>query len=68
MATFSTLIANGVGNTIDVGIGVIQATNPLHVSSSNNPVRFEGVDLSTDTKFLTIDSDGVVVRVLTSHS
>ena len=60
MATFSTVIANGIGNDIDVGLGVNQPTNPLHVSSSSNPVRFEGVDLATDTKFLTIDSAGVV--------
>ena len=58
MATFSTVIANGIGNDIDLGIGVNQPTNPLHVSSSSNPVRFEGVGVATDTKFLTIDSDG----------
>ena len=40
MATFSTVIANGVGNEVDVGIGVNHPTNPLHVSSSSNPVRF----------------------------
>ena len=60
MATFSTVIANGIGNDIDLGIGVNPPTNPLHVSSSSNPVRFEGVGVATDTKFLTIDSDGVV--------
>ncbi len=60
MATFSTVIANGIGNEVDVGIGVNQPTNPLHVSSSSNPVRFEGVGLATDTKFLTVYDSGVV--------
>jgi len=43
MATFSTVIANGVGNEVDVGIGVNQPTNPLHVSSSSNPVRLKQI-------------------------
>ena len=40
MATFSTVIANGVGNEVDVGIGVNHPTNPLHVSSSSRKALF----------------------------
>jgi hypothetical protein len=48
---------NASGN---VGIGTTVPTNKLHVSGSTDPVRFEGLQLSTDTRILTSDSDGVI--------
>lgn len=43
-----------------VGINVTAQTNTLHVSASTNPVRFEGLQSSTDTRYLVADGNGVV--------
>jgi hypothetical protein len=43
-----------------VGINTISPTNAFHVSASTDPVRFEGLQLSSDTRILTSDSNGVV--------
>jgi len=43
-----------------VGINTTLPTNAFHVSASTDPVRFEGLQLSSDTRILTSDSNGVV--------
>jgi hypothetical protein len=43
-----------------VGINTTLPTNAFHVSASTDPVRFEGIQLSSDTRILTSDSNGVV--------
>ncbi len=43
-----------------IGINVTGQTNTLHVSASTNPVRFEGLQSSTDTRYLVSDGNGVV--------
>lgn len=43
-----------------VGINVTAQTNTLHVSASTNPVRFEGLQLSSNTRYLVADGNGVV--------
>ena len=42
------------------GLGTVLPTNRLHVSASTDPVRFQGITGASDSKVLTIDSNGVV--------
>jgi hypothetical protein len=51
-----------------VGINVRIPTNTLHVSSSVDPIRVQGIQTSTDTYYLTIDDNGVVHKTLSSGS
>ena len=44
----------------NLGIGTTTPTNRLHVSSNNDPVKFVGIQPSTDANILTIDTTGVV--------
>ena len=43
-----------------VGINTTTVTNALHVSASTNPVRFEGLQSSANTRYLVSNTDGVV--------
>lgn len=43
-----------------VGIGTKYPTNALNVYASSHPVRFEGLQLSANTRFLVADTDGIV--------
>jgi hypothetical protein len=43
-----------------VGINTTGTTNALHVSASTNPVRFEGLQSSANTRYLVSNTDGVV--------
>ena len=43
-----------------IGINVTAQTNTLHVSASTDPVRFEGLQLSSNTRYLVSDGNGVV--------
>ena len=54
-----------IGNTVDDGYklnvaGTTRIENRLTVSASTDPVKFIGVQSSTDTDLLTIDATGVV--------
>jgi hypothetical protein len=55
--TGAKFIVNSSGN---VGVGTISPTNKLHVNSTSDPLKLEGVQTGTDTEFLTIGTDGVV--------
>jgi hypothetical protein len=48
------------GPTGNVGIGTSSPSNTLHVSATTDPVKFVGMQSSTDTDLLTIDGTGVV--------
>lgn len=60
------------GNTFvvsgtSVGIGnILSPTNKLHVSASTDPVRFVGLQNSTDSKLLTTDNSGVIHTIFMS--
>jgi hypothetical protein len=43
-----------------IGINVTAQTNTLHVSASTDPVRFEGLQSSANTRYLVADVNGVV--------
>ena len=43
-----------------VGINTTGVTNALHVSASTDPVRFEGLQSSANTRYLVVNNDGVV--------
>jgi len=49
-----------------LGVGTTAITNSLHISASTDPVRFVGVQSSTDTDLLTMDGTGVVHKIATS--
>jgi hypothetical protein len=49
-----------------VGIGTISPTNKLHIYSTSDPLKLEGVQTSTDAELLTIDVSGVVHKISTS--
>ncbi|NDD84875.1 hypothetical protein EBZ38_11490 [bacterium] len=61
-------IANNLATTLiygefdagRVGINTTGATNAFHVSASTNPVRFEGLQQSANTRYLVANVDGVV--------
>jgi hypothetical protein len=51
----------------NVGIGTTAPSNPLHVSASADPVRFEGVQTeASPTQVLTVTSTGVVKKASVS--
>ena len=46
-----------------LGVNITAATNTLHVSGSTNPVRFEGLQFSSNTRYLVANEQGVVTFV-----
>ena len=61
--TGAKFIVNSSGNA---GVGTISPTNKLHVYSTSDPLKLEGVQTGTDTEFLTIGTDGVVHKTTTT--
>lgn len=61
------LIVAGTGN---VGIGTANPTNTLHIFSTANPLRIQGVQVSTSStdKGLAIDANGVIKIQLNDQS
>ena len=51
-----------------VGINTTGVTNTLHVSAATNPVRFEGLQSSSESRFLVTDVNGVVTYTTSSPS
>ena len=45
-----------------VGIGTISPTNRLHIVSTANPLRLEGLQTSTNENYLVVDNNGVVSK------
>jgi len=53
----------------NVGIGIANPGNPLHVVAASNPVRFEGLQSGSESdSFVTINSSGVLRRRAASSS
>lgn len=50
-----------------VGINVTSLTNTLHVSASTDPVRFEGLSESANTRNLVVTSGGVITYDLSFY-
>lgn len=50
----------------NVGIGVLQPTNKLHISASTDPFRVVGLQSTVDPSVLTIDTSGVVHTIAIS--
>jgi len=49
-----------------IGINTTNITNTFHVSALTNPVRFEGLQPSSETRFLVTDTNGVVTYTTSS--
>jgi len=49
-----------------VGINITDVTNTLHVSAATNPVRFEGLQSSSENRYVVTDTNGVLSYTNTS--
>jgi hypothetical protein len=63
--TLSDLVTiNSYGN---VGIGTIHPSNKLHIASTSNPVKLEGLQTGASTdQIVTVDANGVLKKVTSS--
>ena len=65
----NSLVLGSISPAVKVGIGVTAPTNSLHIVSTSNPLRIEGLqNASVSESFLTVDGSGVVHKSSTTLS